>query len=396
MTLLSPTRKKISDNKKFRPSVSIIIPIWNEGSANGERLRKTVDSLLTCDYPKEKLEIIIVNDGSTDNSLEIAHEYRKKYGVKVYSHKKSKGKTLAVNTGTKHAKGELVAALDADSFIMPDVIDKLVPCFQDPQVMAAIPSIKIWKPKSILQYIQFQEFLSAVFVRHLQAELGSIPLAPGAFTLIRKSFIDKYGSLNPNTMVEDLEMSMRIQSEHYLIENVIDANVYTSGVTTFKAFVSQRLRWFAGFLIQIKRYKHLFSTEYGNLGVFILPVSIIYVILTVVVFLYSLVMLAVNTIHWWREIYLVGFDFANLFEITWDLYFVTLSNTTVIPIVLLIITFIFMYYIKKISKEKQKILVPFIVFIFTYWFVGPLCWVLAIYYYVRKKKIRWGPNYFTT
>jgi poly-beta-1,6-N-acetyl-D-glucosamine synthase len=393
LTLLSPSRSKsLRKDHKFKPKVSIIVPIWNEGSANGERLKKTINSLLNCNYPKEKLEIIIVNDGSTDNSLELAKGYEK-YGIKVLSNKISGGKTNAINKGMKYATGELVAGLDADSFIEPDVIDKMVPYFKKKKVMAVIPSVKIYKPKTFLQKIQFQEFLSAVFVRHLQAELGAIPLAPGAFTMIRKTFIDKYGGLNPHTMVEDLEMSMRIQSENYLIENVIDVNVYTSGVKTVKAFFLQRIRWFLGFIIQIKKYKHLFGRKYGNLGVFILPVSVAFILLTIIVFCYSAVMLVTNTIKWIHEISIAGYVF-EWFPMHKDLFFFTISNKTILPIILLIIMFLFMRYIKKISNEKQSIIIPFISFIFTYWLLGALCWLISIYYYITKKPVRWGPNKF--
>jgi cellulose synthase/poly-beta-1,6-N-acetylglucosamine synthase-like glycosyltransferase len=394
LTLFSPRKKQYKLDKKFRPSVSVIVPIWNEGSAQGERLKKTIDSLLNCSYPQEKLEIIIVNDGSSDNSLSLANAY-KKHGVKVFSHKKPRGKTLAFNTGLKHATSELVVGLDADSFIEPDVLDKLTPCFKDKHVMAAIPSVKIWKPQSWLQRIQFQEFLSAVFIRHVQSELGGVPLAPGAFTLIRKSFLDKYGSLDHSTMVEDLEMSLRIQSEHFLTENVIDANVYTSGVKTMKEFFRQRLRWFVGFMVQLKRYKHLFSKEYGNLGVFVLPVSVIYIFLVVFVFGYTVVMAFTNLVKWLLELQLIGFRWAELLEWSFDPFFLTINNTTTLPFLLVIIMFAFMYYIKRVSNEKQPILYSFLVFTFTYWFLGSLCWVLAIYYRLRGKKIKWGPNYFT-
>lgn len=393
LTIFSPRKKTYRLDPSFRPKVSVIIPIWNEGSANGERLRKTVDSLLGSTYPKDRLEIIIVNDGSTDNSLEIARSYRK-HGVKVYSHKKSLGKTYAYNVGIKHATGELVAALDADSFIMPDVLDKLVPCFKDRHVMAAIPSIKIHKPRTFLQLVQHQEFLSAVFIRHIQSELGGIPLAPGAFTLIRRSFIEKHGSLNTNTMVEDLEMSMRIQSEHYLIENVISANVYTSGVKTYRAFVLQRVRWFCGFIIEVRRYKHLFGTRYGNLGVFVLPLSIIYVFLTIFVFFYTMVMLIYNLARWLWEVSLVGFSFKDLLQFNFDPYFITVDNTTILPAILLLIILMFMYYIKKESEETQGILLPFIAFNFSYWLIGSFCWIVAIYYYITGRKVKWGPNYF--
>lgn len=394
LTIKSPDRKKYVLDDKFRPKVSIIIPIWNEGSTQGGRLKKTVDSLLNCDYPKNKLEIIIVNDGSTDDSLKLAKEYEQ-FGVKVLSNKVSQGKTIAINEGLKYATGELVAGLDADSFIEADVLNKLVPCFKDPQVMGAIPSIKIWKPKTFLQKVQFHEFLSAVFIRHLQSELGAIPLAPGAFTLVRRKFVEEHGLLNARTMVEDLELSLRIQSHNYLIENVIDANVYTSGVVGLKAFVNQRLRWFYGFLIQIKRYKHLFSKDYGNLGVFILPTAVTFVFLTIALFFYAIIMLVYNAIHWIRGLYLIGFQIPN-FKYDFDLFFISVSNTTIIPVILVIVALVFVYYIKRISGEKQNILVPFITFTFAYWLLGSFCWVLALYYYIRKKKVKWGPNYFSS
>lgn len=385
---------KIPTSKK-KLKVSVIIPFWNEGSAKGERLRKTIDSLFACDYPKDKLEIILVNDGSTDNSLEIANSYLKK-GVKVYSHKKSQGKTSAVNTGLKKATGELIVALDADSFIMPDVLDKLVPYFANEKVMAVIPSIKIWKPKTFLQLVQSHEFLSAVLIRYFQSKLGSIPLAPGAFTLIRKDFLDKYGSLDKHTMVEDLEMSMRIQSEKYLIENVVDANVYTSGVTTFKAFLNQRLRWFCGFIIQMKRYKHMFSKDYGNLGIFILPSAVVFILITVFIFMYGIFKFFSNFSSNISRFLMSGFDMFNFdwFDFNW--FYLTLSNYTALPILLLIISFLFAYYIKKKSKEKQSIVLPFFAFVISYWLIGSLCWVMAIYYYIKKKKIKWGPNYFNS
>ena len=166
-TILSSHKKKYALDPSFRPKISIIIPVWNESAEEGRRLRKTLDSILNSNYPKDKLEIIVVNDGSTDNSLQIVKLYQKK-GVKVISHKKSHGKTYAINQGMKIATGELVAGLDADSFVMPDVLEKLVPCFKDKNVMASIPSIKIAKPTSIIQSIQSQEFLSAVFIRHIQ------------------------------------------------------------------------------------------------------------------------------------------------------------------------------------------------------------------------------------
>ena len=228
----------------------------------------------------------------------------------------------------------------------------------------------------------------------MQSELGSIPLAPGAFTLVRRTFVEKYGYLREDTMVEDLEMSLRIQSENYLIENVIDANVYTRGVKSFKVFKNQRLRWFCGFLLQLKKYKHLFSKEYGNLGVFILPSTLFYVFLTVFLLFYSIVRFGINIYKKINEIILVGLDPLSWLDWNFDIFFLTLDNTTVMPLALLGIAFFFMMYIKKISNEKQRILPSFITFIFTYWLIGSIVWLIAIYYYFTGKKIKWGPRYY--
>jgi biofilm PGA synthesis N-glycosyltransferase PgaC len=379
---------------KKRYTISVVIPFWNEGSQNGERLRKTVESILAVDYPKELLQIILVNDGSTDNSLEIAKSYEKE-DLLVLSHDESKGKTIAVNTGINRATGELVVGLDADSFVLPDIFMKLIPSFLNPKVMAAIPSVKIWNPKGILQKIQYQEFLSANFIRYLQSKLGFVPLAPGAFTLVRKSFIDKHGLLSHKTMVEDLELSMRIQSEGYLIDKVVSANVYTSGVSTIKAFVNQRLRWFCGFIIQIRNYKHLFNKKYSNLAFFILPSAILFIGLTIVLFMYAVVQAILQSIKFIENMILIGFDPSKWFEFQFDIFFLSINNKTILPILLLIIALLFTLYIRKISEEKQGVIVPFIVFMLTYWFAGAICWILAAYYYVRKKPVKWGPNYFT-
>jgi cellulose synthase/poly-beta-1,6-N-acetylglucosamine synthase-like glycosyltransferase len=395
LTLFSSEKKRHLPDSNFHPMVTIIIPIWNEGSANAERLKKTVNSLLYCDYPKNKLEIIIVNDGSTDNSLELANNY-KKYGVKVFSNKVSCGKTYAVNVGLKHAKGEFISTLDADSFIMPDVIDKLVVCFKDKRVMAAVPSIKIWNPKSFLQKVQFHEFFSAVFIRHIQSEINAVPLAPGAFTLIRKSFLDGYGSLRTDTMVEDLEISMRIQSNNFIIENVIDANVYTSGVKTLKSFINQRIRWFCGFFIQMKNYKFLISKNYGDLGVFVLPMSLFYVFLSIFLFFYTILLIIINTVDWIFTIALVGFNFSRIFEFNLDPFFLTINTVTVVPFILFFVMAVFIYYTKFISDETQGVFLPFLFFNMSYWFLGSLCWVLAFYAYLTHKKIKWGPNYFNS
>jgi hypothetical protein len=107
-------------------------------------------------------------------------------------------------------------------------------------------------------------------------------------------------------------------------------------------------------------------------------------------------MLVYNLIDWLWKIQLVGIDWKNIFDLTFDPFYMTISNTTILPFILFFVLLGFMYYIKKISEERQGILLPYLLFSVSYWFLGALCWVLAAYYYLTGKKIKWGPNYFST
>ena len=247
--------------KKF-PKVSIIVPVFNEE----ETIAKTLTSLLNLRYPKNKLEIFVVDDGSTDKTYDIAKSFKKK-GVVVLK-KKNSGKSDSINYALKRASGELAGALDADSFVMPDALEKVVGYFENPRVMAVTPSIKIWKPHNIFQRMQFIEFLASSFMRKVMSFLGGVPFTPGPFTIYRISFFKKHGFYDTSTLTEDTELALRIESHKYIIENAIDVNVYTVGVPTFKGLLSQRIRWYRGMLDNFWNYRHMFSKRYGNLGLF--------------------------------------------------------------------------------------------------------------------------------
>ncbi len=129
---------------KHFPKVTVAIPAYNEEKT----IAATIDSVLALDYPKEKLEIIVVDDGSTDNTLQIIKQYGGK-GVKIF-HKENGGKGSALNFALAKANGEFFTCLDADSFVDPDCLKKMLGYFENKQVMAVTPSLKIWNPRGTL------------------------------------------------------------------------------------------------------------------------------------------------------------------------------------------------------------------------------------------------------
>ncbi|MDN5367148.1 MAG: poly-beta,6-N-acetyl-D-glucosamine synthase, partial [Candidatus Diapherotrites archaeon] len=133
-------RKRIPDEKL--PTVSIVVPAYNEGENIGE----TIESLLRLNYPKDKMEIIVVDDGSTDNTYDVAKRYEGET-VRVIR-KENGGKSSALNMGIKHARGEIIACMDADSVATPDSLRVLVEYILEEDADAVTPVMHVWKPKT--------------------------------------------------------------------------------------------------------------------------------------------------------------------------------------------------------------------------------------------------------
>ena len=238
----------IADKKKKRefltdnelPFVSVIIPAYNEEKSIAE----TIKSVLASNYPR--FEVIVIDDGSKDNTLKIAKKFIEK-GVKVFS-KKNGGKGSALNFGLKKAKGEIIFTMDADTFADPKSMKKMVRYFKNKDVMCVSPAMVIHNAKSILQRIQSIEYLLGLFLRKTFAALNAIYITPGAFSAYRKSFFDEYGGFDEGNITEDLEMALRIQFKGYIIENCPEAPVYTIAHKRFKPLLIQRRRWYFGII----------------------------------------------------------------------------------------------------------------------------------------------------
>ena len=380
-------RVKFSAKKpKVLPSISLVIPVYN-----GEKgVEKSIKNALSINYPKDKIEIIVVDDGSSDKSFEVAKRYEK-YGIKVFKIEHG-GKGKALNFAIKHSKGEFIANLDADSFVDKDIFLKMVGFFENKDVAAVTPSIKIWKPENIVQKIQAFEFLSSSIARKVFSYLGAVPLMSGACSLFRRKFFENHGGYKEDSLTEDCEMSLRIEDCGYSIQNAMDVSVYTSGVKTFRQFFNQRLRWFKGLLDSFILHKSLFNPKRGNIAV-ILYLMMSSVLLGIISFGYGLFMFSQIFIQNILNFYSIGFDASYWFDFTFDPFNINMAATIILPAILVICSVVFVYLCKKYSKERQKVAEPFVLSFFTYWFFIATIWISAIYYKVSNKKIKWGSRY---
>lgn len=369
-------RKKVKYEK-----VCIIIPCYNEEKT----VEQTILSLLHIDYPKNKLEIIVVDDGSTDNTYKIAKKYEKQ-GIQVMK-KPNGGKYTALNYALKRTDAVYVGALDADSFVDKHALKRIMSYFSNPKVMAVTPSLKVYKPKHWLQKVQWTEYLIGIFLRKVFAFLGSIHVTPGPFSIYKREFFVKYGMYKNAYNTEDIEMALRIQSHDYEIENAHDAYVYTVGPDDFGTLWNQRLRWYYGFLRNTEDYKKLFSFRHGVLGMFILPgsfISVLLVILSVFYVSYNLIDKAISKYVYLRA---TGFD---LFQFQWNfnLFFINFNSIVILGLLAFILGIVVLLVAKNLAGEK-RVLRHYLWFLATYWILFGVWWFVAIYMRISGKKMGW-------
>jgi len=281
--LLVEADERRTRKRKFRtlPRVSVIVPAYNEEETIGETLR----SLLKLDYPKDKLEIIVVNDGSTDRTEEIVKSFER-YGVKLLN-QKNMGKGACLNRGLKIAKGEFIACLDADSFVERDTLKNMIRHFYSGRVGAVTPVMKIKNPKNLLQKIQWFEYILYVYLKKILEQINSIHVTPGPFTIYRKSALLQVGGFDETSIVEDQEIAYRLQRYQYKIVQSESGDVYTTAPRTLRKLYKQRSRWFRGTIITLYKYRDMiFNRKYGDFGMYQLPSLMFSIFLFVFIILF--------------------------------------------------------------------------------------------------------------
>lgn len=263
----------------YHPFVSIVVPAYNESVV----LRNTIRSLAASAY--SRIEIIIVDDGSTDDTLEVAHEIAGRYPNVHVIHQENGGKASAINHAVDKAKGSIVVGVDADTTFMPGTVDNLVRHFQDKDVAAVAGEVRVGNVHGMLTLWQALEYtLSINIERSAHAMLGSIMVVPGACGAWRKSVIARVGGLSHGTLAEDCELTLKIQRLGvYKILQDNEAISYTEAPEELHSLIKQRFRWTFGSIQALwKHHGMIFNERYRFLGVFIMPYTAITVMLPLV------------------------------------------------------------------------------------------------------------------
>jgi peptidoglycan-N-acetylglucosamine deacetylase len=268
IAIIHQRRAKPAFSPAYRPYVSIVVPAYREESV----VSRTISTLLASDYEGE-FEIIMIDDGSPDQTFEMVKENFKDHPqVRVYQ-KSNGGKASALNYGIEKAKGEIIIALDADTIFPKDAIRLLIRHFENPKVGAVAGNAKVGNRINLVTRWQALEYIiSQNLDRRAFALFNCITVVPGAIGAWRKSDVLAAGGFSTDTLAEDQDMTIGIRKMGQIIAYEEHARCYTEAPDTLATLAKQRFRWAFGTLQCAWKHRDaLLSPKQGTLGFIGLP-----------------------------------------------------------------------------------------------------------------------------
>lgn len=378
-------KKLLEKEIRDYPTVAIIVPSYNEEKT----VVGTVNSLLALDYPKDRLSLYLIDDGSTDKTLEVMNTFIDNPQIKIFTKQNEGSKYAALNFGLSKINADLVGCLDADSYVAPDALKLMIPFFEDQLTMAVTPSIKIFEPKNILQHIQKMEYTWGIFLRRMLSSMGALYVTPGPFSIFRTRVFRDLGVYKEAHHTEDLEMALRMQKNHYKIVNSVSAHVFTVAPHRLKALYKQRVRWTYGFINNSFDYRDMyFKKKYGHIGMFILPVATISIFITLYAAISFVIKMLGSLVTAVAKYQAVGFS-LHVPKVAINWFFWNTSTLVVIGIATLSISISLLLLSTKIADEKKMFTKELVYYMTMYIFIVPFWLAKATYSTILGKKITW-------
>ena len=249
-----PTRQ--IGETSFQPKVSVLIPAWNEERVIGHLLRRMCE--LT--YPKDKLEVLVIDDASKDKTGKIAEAFTKTHTfIKVIHSDHSKGgrgKPRALNEALAYASGEIICCIDADYLPQRDIIEKLNLPFSDPHVGASQGRVTVGnEPASLVTRLVALERIAGYRVdQKAREDLGLIPQFGGTVGSVRASLLRALGGWDETALTEDTDLTFRIYLNGHKVCYMNEAESYEEAPETWRLYYHQRSRWAKGHMQCAFRY----------------------------------------------------------------------------------------------------------------------------------------------
>ncbi len=262
--------RPVPDNG-YRPTVSVIVPAKNEEEA----IQNTIMSALNSDYPQDKLDVVVIDDGSTDKTAnKIAEIAKDNKRITFIKHEVNQGKRKAMANGIKVAKGEIIISIDSDSYVKSDAIALMVQPFTDPKVTAVCGHGNVAnKSKNLLTRIQHAWYQEMFYIlKSMESYFGTVNCCSGILAAYRKddvlNILDEWLGQNflgiPIIISDDRQLtnlslrgSNTVSTGEAKVVYQSNAIVYTIAPDNIRQFLKQQIRWRRGSL-----HGTLFATKF--------------------------------------------------------------------------------------------------------------------------------------
>ncbi|NTW49110.1 MAG: glycosyltransferase family 2 protein [Chlorobiales bacterium] len=259
MQRLQGNKKKVAEAGQFEPKVALVIAAYNEK----ECIEQKVQNSFQLDYPKEKIEIVFVTDGSSDGTPDLLKKFD---GITVLHEAERKGKVAAINRVMPLITAPVTIFSDANAMLNPEAIREIVRQYRNPQVGAVAGEKRIRSPKSDKAagagegiYWKYEASL-----KKMDAELYSVVGAAGEIFSVRTNLFE---TLEPDTLLDDFMISLRVAQKGYRVMYAPEAYAIESPSSSIKEELKRKVRICAGGIQSIVRLKALLNPfRYGMLA----------------------------------------------------------------------------------------------------------------------------------
>ncbi|WP_371555717.1 glycosyltransferase [Streptomyces longwoodensis] len=243
--------------------VSVIVPAYNEK----ECIANTLESLARSTHP---IEVVVVDDGSTDGTSQIARAAADRLGMRNVRivRQENAGKPAALNNGVRSARHDIVVMMDGDTVFEPDTVRQLVQPFADPRVGAVAGNAKVGNRDTLIGAWQHIEYVMGFNLdRRMYDLLRCMPTIPGAIGAFRREAVLEAGGMSEDTLAEDTDITIALHRAGWQVVYQEHARAWTEAPGSLKQLWSQRYRWSYGTMQAL--WKHRKSlTEKGPSGRF--------------------------------------------------------------------------------------------------------------------------------
>jgi biofilm PGA synthesis N-glycosyltransferase PgaC len=253
------------------PPISILVPAYNEGRV----LERALTSLRKLDYPE--YEVIVIDDGSTDDTLEVASQWEGVHGPGTFRviTKKNGGKASALNAGIEHSCHPLIMSMDADSYLEPSTLQRSARHFANPAVGAVAGNVKVENRGTVVTRLQALEYIEGLNMpRRAQGFVAAVNIVPGPVGLFRREALEELGGYDEDTFAEDADLTLKMMAAGWRVEYEDQSIAWSEAPETWRDLTQQRYRWTRGILQAIRKRKGLFLRPFPDFPLWVSTVQL--------------------------------------------------------------------------------------------------------------------------